>query len=113
MANMKYSFIMSMQELGVMRIGTPVVSGDPIILESRRRNAVLRWMQRAYGMAQADAAQSAASALGLFQTGWGDTFGFPESTSSESAANAFLTRVYPAWQQAWAAVQNQQAHAGV
>ncbi|WP_416977375.1 DUF4157 domain-containing protein [Streptomyces sp. T028] len=97
---MALSFTVAMQRLGILNAEGGVQSGgDPIVREQRRRGAVFDWMTKNLGVTEAVAAQNATVMLLKFNPSWPASFYCNDSTASVSRGEAFLSSVFPEWQQ--------------
>ncbi|MFJ8110502.1 DUF4157 domain-containing protein [Streptomyces sp. NPDC096132] len=97
---MALSFTHDMQRNGILNPdGGVKAGGDPIIRESRRRNAVFSWMTANLGVKQQAAEENATVMLLKFNPSWPASFYCNDTTASESRGEAFLTSVFPEWEQ--------------
>ncbi|WP_460071020.1 eCIS core domain-containing protein [Streptomyces sp. YKOK-I1] len=99
-SQMAVSFRLAMQQVGILNADGGVRGGgDPIIREQQRRSAVFSWMTTALGVTEDVAAQNATVMLLKFNPSWPASFYCNDSTASVSRGEAFLTSVFPEWQQ--------------
>lgn len=97
---MGVSFKEDMQRAGIVNAAGRVKGGgDAVVREEQRRNAVFAWMREKLGVDAATAQSNATVMLLKFNPSWPDSFSCNYSTGSVSRGEAFLTSVFPKWQQ--------------
>ncbi|WP_406528308.1 DUF4157 domain-containing protein [Streptomyces sp. I8-5] len=97
---MGISFKEDMQRAGIVNAAGRVKGGgDAVVREEQRRNAVFDWMMDKLGVDAATAQSNATVMLLKFNPSWPDSFSCNYSTGSVSRGEAFLTSVFPKWQQ--------------
>lgn len=94
------SFREDMQRKGIINAeGRVKRGGDAFVREQVRRDAVFTWMTEKLGV-DTDTAESNATVMLLkFNPSWPTSFSCNDSTGSVSRGEAFLTSVFPRWEQ--------------